>query len=261
MKTPTTCTMRKSIDRHFSGKIDVPEETSMRQHLSDCQDCREYYQRHLALASLDPKGLSAKERLGRGLGLVPPRISWWLPSLVAATAAAVVLGLVIFAPWKDHRDGSKLDSEFVSRGNTLFSEPAHLYVYKFQKDGSPVLVKEEIQYDDELMFAYELSVSKKWLMVFGIDEQHRVYWYYPAWLDEKENPNALLLDNSSGVHELPQAVRHNLQGKTLVIYGWFVDQQVSVREVESLLQNQPVQNVQLPLPGAVMAKTILQVTH
>jgi MFS family permease len=61
--------VRELVERHFAGTILPVEERSLRPHLPGCDPCRDYYERHLVLARLDPEALSAQERLARGLGL------------------------------------------------------------------------------------------------------------------------------------------------------------------------------------------------
>ena len=57
-----------AIDAHFAGRTSVAAEATMRAHLPACPTCREAYQRHLVVAELDPRAISAQDRLGKALG-------------------------------------------------------------------------------------------------------------------------------------------------------------------------------------------------
>ena len=90
------CTATHRVDRHFDGTLSASEEHAMREHLPACTGCRARYERRLLLAELDPAALSAKDRIGRGLGLAKPApialaARWGAPAMAFAVAAAVLL--------------------------------------------------------------------------------------------------------------------------------------------------------------------------
>src|SRR5258705_8522802 len=59
------------VDAHFAGSISPLRERDLRSHLPACETCRDYYERHLLLSSLDPQAKRPQDRLGMGLGLSP----------------------------------------------------------------------------------------------------------------------------------------------------------------------------------------------
>ena len=59
---------RNLIDRHFEGAATPTTESAMRAHLDRCAGCRDYYDRCALLGQLDPRAVSAEERLAVGLG-------------------------------------------------------------------------------------------------------------------------------------------------------------------------------------------------
>jgi hypothetical protein len=221
----TRCPTQHLVDRHFAGRIRPAEERRLREHLPGCPRCTRYYERHRLLAELDPGSLPAEERLARGLGLSDPWRRWlanaWRPPMLlaaAATAAAIAL-LAVREPAGD----------FAARGVGA-TAPA-IGAYRVTAGGKPVELGETMAAGDELAFAYENPGGKRHLLIFGIDEHRHVYWYHPAWVDPESTPAAVPI--AEGRHELPEAVAHELDGAELTLVGVFVDEVMTVREVEA----------------------------
>ena len=62
---------RSLMRAHFGLDISSGRERQLRLHLVECAECSAWYERHLLVASLDPKAPSAERRLAVGLGLKP----------------------------------------------------------------------------------------------------------------------------------------------------------------------------------------------
>jgi hypothetical protein len=245
------CPSQSSIDKHFDGTIAPHAERVMREHLSTCEPCRKYYERHLLLASLDPLALPAEERIAKGLGLGRRRVGSVIP-IGAMGALAVAAAVVLFV-----RSGTP-PSGFSARGNVSSIPLSRVVVYDVQPGERPVIAGDVVGRKDELAFAYENGAAKSRLMVFGLDEHRHVYWFYPAWTNASDNPVAVPIERGATRRELPEAVSHSLDGEHLEVHALFVDQPVSVREVESLLAKQA--SGSLPITGAVETTTQLHVT-
>lgn len=101
-------------------------------------------------------------------------------------------------------------------------------VYELRlKDGQP------------LAFAYlnQSPNAFEYLMIFGVDEQYEVYWFYPAWTDSRTNPMAYPIRPSLKAVELPEQVTHSFAGHWLRIFGVFTKQgDLSVQQVEQAIQ-------------------------
>jgi Putative zinc-finger len=245
------CPVRTSIDRHFEGTISPRDERRMREHLPACESCHEYYERHLVLARLDPAALPAEGRVGKGLGFGRRRFATVIPlGVIGTLAAAAALMLVV-------RSGGDPNG-FSARGNVSTAPASRVVVYDVQPGKAPILAGETIGRHDELAFAYENGAAKSRLMVFGLDEHRHVYWFYPAWTRESDNPVAVPIERGASRRELPEAVSQALDGALLEVHALFVDQPISVREVETLVRTQvPEPSASaappspLPIPGAV----------
>jgi hypothetical protein len=70
-------------------------------------------------------------------------------------------------------------------------------------------------------------------MIFAIDGAGHVAWYHPAWTDPADNPRAVPITKQVGFMELPEAVRHSLQGPSLTVHALFMDKALDVRAVEA----------------------------
>jgi hypothetical protein len=254
MSSPTrrlTPCARRLIDRHFAGRITAGQERTLRQHLSGCPECQDYYERHLLLCQVDPRGLDAKTRLGRGLGLQPAPRSirvLWLTAAAAAATATVLLAVLSW-PLSQNPDG------FAVRGGA--PDQAQLLVYRVRPGMPAELVQDEISATDELAFAYQNGAGKKWLLVFGTDEHNSVYWYHPGWKDASSNPSAVPLEPSFEPVELPEAIQHSLRGSQLSIHALFADRRLSVRQIEAML-NRPGK---LSIPSGIHRVLPLRVRH
>jgi hypothetical protein len=235
--------VRPLIDDHFRVAITPDREHEMREHLAGCDECRTYYNRHLVLASLDPKAKSDEARIGVGLGFRPERAPWLslprLSGVVALAGAVAVLTIFVRQP---------AAPEFASRGASAPS----VQIFTIAKSGGKAMpVEKKIAATDSLAFAYTNPDRAHRLMVFALDEHRHVYWYYPSWENPAENPQAILAPPTDKPRELPDAVQHSLDGNELEIHAVFVDKPWTVKEVE-----QQIASGRLDIPDAVRTETL-----
>jgi hypothetical protein len=240
----TVCIERAHIDRHFAGTIAPAAERTLREHMPACERCRAYYGRWLLLSKLDPTALPGKERIARGLGVRRPQP---LRKALAFGALPVIAVAAAFVLWL--RAAPPATDGFTARGGAHAEAPSRVYVYEVRPGAAPALAGDTIGRHGELAFAYENGAAKNRVMVFGEDEHGHVYWFYPAWSNEAENPVAVPIAADGRRHELPDAIRHDIDGTKLEIHALFVDRPVSVREVEVLVHERPA--APLEIPGSV----------
>lgn len=262
-----SCKDRALIDGHFEGTIRPAEERVMREHLVTCEPCRAYYRRRLLLAKLDPEAPKAEARIARGLGLGAPegarRASRRaiVPIVAATLSLAAALLLFVRAPTGDEGftprgalEGSALST----------SDGPSIGVFRFPKDSAgPMLVAgadAPIAADDELGFSYQ-NPDRSHLMIFGVDESQRVYWFHPAWTNPTDNPSAIPIARGGGVHELREAIRHPLAGRRLEVHGLFLDRALTVREVEALVAARSAPRTPIVVDGGVDQIVELEVTR
>lgn len=225
-------TTRRQVDEHFARRTTPEHERAMREHLVTCDACRGYYERHLLLERLTPSAPSPRERIGRSLGLrAPPapstrRWSWAALSLAGATAVALLVS----------REPIPNAPEFVARG-VLHADAAHadVHVFEVRHDGSAFPLDETMDASSGLAFAYRNPEGARYLLVFGVDELDNVYWYFPSWSDEGDDPRAVAIESTTLLTELPEVVDHGYKGSQLRLFALFADEPWDVRAVESAL--------------------------
>ncbi|MDP9034591.1 MAG: hypothetical protein M3O50_07265 [Myxococcota bacterium] len=245
--------MRAHISRHFKGAITPPAERAMREHLPTCDSCRELYGRHLLLNQLDPmSALSSEERIARGLGFHRRQSAGVVGRLaLVAVAAAAAAALVVARSAPEVRG-------FTARGSIATpDQQSRVFVYDV-RDGVPAPVGASLKNGDELAFAYVNGAGKRRLAIFGIDEDRHVYWFFPAWTEQSTDPTAIPIESDERRHELPEAIRHRFLGKHLEIHSVFVDQAITTRQIEALLEDDGGRA--LSIPHAVESSLSLEVT-
>ena len=266
---------RAAIGAHFAGRASPATETAMRAHMTDCSDCRGFYKRHHLLARLDPAALPAEERIGRALGFRARRAESFrarLRTLVfptMATACVALAVLVIFDARPNIDMGTlggfpnppamvraeqssaaphAIDVEPIARdtGSAMAKTP-HLLVYRFAPGAhTPALVQGNVgsvgsvgsmRNGDELAFAYTNPAARRYVAIFGVDDHQRVYWFHPAWREGAPAPAALPAAAGPGPFELPEAIRHAIDGRRLAIHALFADRAVGVEEIEAAVRS------------------------
>jgi hypothetical protein len=243
----TTCIERALVDSHFRGEISAKDERRMRSHLTDCGTCQSHYRRRQILAQLDPEAPTPEERLAKGLGLGAERSKLLWPMLVSALACAAALVFVLRAP---------SDDGFRARGslNSSASTESTISVYRVS-DRTVLSTSGSFHRDDELAFTYDNTSHEPYVMIFGVDEHDRVYWFYPAWTDESENPMAVKTDPGRVTVALPEAIKHPFEGSKLTVHGLFLDTPRTVRDVEAALRDHQLGG----MPGAIDRTTTFEV--
>lgn len=242
---------RRAIRAHF-GRGNRPErEHSMFGHVKECAACRAVYQHYAAFAAIDPDAVSREERLLRGLG-VRRRSFWptWVPITAAGAAAALTAVLLFGVPWRQGYDDS-----FTVRGQAASAATPELVAYRVLDEGA-VPVVDRIAPGDRLAFTYANPTGAAYLLVFALDVEGEVYWYYPAWTSSRDDPAAVPIVKTSKFVELGEAVRHALPTGTLRLVAAFVDRPWRVRAIEALLSSRhPGDPIDVP-GGKVLVRSV-----
>ena len=78
--------------------------------------------------------------------------------------------------------------------------------------------------------------GRRYLAIFGVDENRRVYWFHPAWTEGVPAPAALPTAAGPGLHELPEAIHHAIDGRQLTVHALFADRAIGVEEIEAAVR-------------------------
>jgi hypothetical protein len=223
----------RTIADHFSGRTSPRAESAMRAHMPACTECREVYQGYLILEQLDPTAMPARQRIAHGLALLVPRSlrvsAWWL-------ALAIPVATALMLAWLPARTADPVQlaaGTFTARSTDLGSalRPG-FWVYRLDAADQPRMVDRVINRGDELAFAYSNPGGKLYLMIFAVDDKRKVYWFHPAWPTGASPPVARPALPGPGPHELPEAIRHDLEGRHLQLYALFTDVKLDTMTIE-----------------------------
>jgi hypothetical protein len=215
---------RRRVERAFAGGNLAAGALGMRAHLAGCPLCRERYRRQLIAEAALPDGEErAGERLWREVERVAARphpARPWLISLALATAAAAVLMIARPTPP-------------VARGPAGAALAPSLHVFRASESGVEP-VAGQIHAGDGLLFAYSNPGSAySHLMVFAADQRGHVYWYYPAYQREGEDPRAVAIEPYRTGVELREVIRQPLPPGPLRLYALFLSTAEPVSAIEA----------------------------
>jgi Putative zinc-finger len=223
---------RRAIPAYFRGRVAAPADRALRAHLPGCASCRHLYQRHLVLAHLDPRALSAEQRIAAVLGIGPAR-RWrwgrWLATLTVPVAVAAA-ALVVIPRHPPRVDG---EGAFAARGLPPAARQPSFWTYRIRAAGTPELANRALGAADELAFAYSNPGGKRFLMIFGVDEHRHVYWFHPAWRPGQASPLAIPASQGPGPFELDEAIHHDLDAHRLTVYAAFSEWPLDAAAVEA----------------------------
>ncbi len=109
-----------------------------------------------------------------------------------------------------------------------------LTAYRISTDGVPSPLGDTMDAGDGLLFSYtNLGQSPfQYLMVFAVDEEGEIFWYYPAYMAEGTNPVSIPIRPGVLNFELTDKVVHSFREGSISIVGLFSDQLLGVLEVE-----------------------------
>jgi hypothetical protein len=155
-------------------------------------------------------------------------------------AAAAALTLILPAVFL--MDGGiapeKAQPEFRRKSASGTSDPRvrwiALNVFRLSGNEAPTPLGDTLQPQDGLIFQYtNLGPSPfSYLMVFAIDEEDRVYWYYPAFLDESSDPPAIPIQTGASRVGLHEVIGHPYAEGQLTIFALFSDNELLVSDIE-----------------------------
>jgi hypothetical protein len=256
MKRLTESRARALIEAHFSRRISPSEERIMRAHLEACEACGKVYDAHLLFEKMSGESERWRDRLATGLGLDTGRQRAAAPVWLAAgfVAAAALLLLRVGAA---KHGGANAEPEFAARGTMVAEEPrVRVYTLDPVREVDP---NRRVKASDRLAFAYTNPTAFRNLLVFGVDEHRHVYWYYPAWHSRDEHPRAVAIEGGPAARELPEGIRHDLDGHRLTVHAVFLNEEMPVERVEEIVAGVASQDEPLHLPGAYEQRVTVDV--
>lgn len=282
-----SCPEREELVRDVDGELSVNRHRELEHHLQQCAACARTRQDLLRMVDrIQPdEGEFEDPELVEGImrALPPPGATdpapepraWWRALRVGVPALAAAAALLVAGSWwlADRRPAEPGEPaargrpEFVPRGGAaddperwvaleIFSKPAPREPYR--------AAGQSIGADGALAFAYRnVGGRYRYLMIFAVAGDGRIYWYYPAYERAGDDPSSVPIEE--GRHKLPDEVEHDLRGGALRIVGLFSREPLRVSAVEravsaALARGGGLSHLgRLPFAGSGQASRIVQV--
>ena len=225
---------------HLAATTSLDEERALRRLVAEDVETRALFTLLLSAEDqqADGDGLAARQAR-HARTLFPPkaptrRLPRWLPSLALAASLCAVALVVAFqlSPYL----GSDRGAGALSPKPAASSPDRYVSVVAYRRASGAerfVEAKGWLRSDDALAFAYSNGGSNPYshLMLFGLDEQLRVYWYYPAFSDPSSNPVSIRVAGGDDL-ELPDHISHRYEGRRLRLFALFSRKPLDVAGVE-----------------------------
>lgn len=134
-----------------------------------------------------------------------------------------------------------------------------LNVFRLSGNTEPAPLQKTLHADDGVLFAYTNLGPEPFshLMVFAVDDRRQVYWYYPAFLDVRDDPEGIAIEKGVSRAGLQEVVVHPFPEGTVTIYGLFSDEPHTVSEVEAAVRGGILDSAELESAlGGVRVKSV-----
>ncbi len=179
-------------------------------------------------------------------------------SFIAASgvtlAALVAIGVVWWsAPREPSGDGLRV------KGSSPRSW-AGVRITRLDSDGVAHPLEQRLASTDRLAFAYTNGGPTPFshLLIFAVASTGQVFWYFPAWLDGREDPKAIAIKPSTQPIDLEEQIGHELPVGPLEIDAVFLDRPLSVTQLEQLVLDGGLGRP-LPVPSALQQRFTVEV--
>jgi len=242
---------RRWLSQYFEGELSPKRSNAILIHIKGCSRCRTLFR--FLEESLSPndhqlldlrqkrlaKMLFSEENLSQDpTKSIQCEVSFFYRIRKPVFITAALLGLFGIGLQSMHWVN---DSEFREKSNQLLKPEAQVRFSVFSRNQHGKLEKQApiIRNNQALAFAYTNSGQNpyKHLLLFGVDENYIIYWYYPAFLNDQENPSAYPISSGVGI-ELKEEVSHHYEGRLLKIFGLFMKEpSLRVKAVEAFVHN------------------------
>jgi hypothetical protein len=245
------CALLARVDAHFERHLPADEIHALFEHLPDCPSCCDRYEKQLLIETLDPQAPGPKVRMRAGLAPVAPRRI----GVVVAAGVFAVAASALFVVGR-----ARPGESFSPRGHARnFDTSPRIEIYRVAPGTPARRIEDTIGKNDDLAFAYANPTGKLRLLVFAVDEHRHIYWYYPAWTDPKDAPQAVPIRQSKELVEMDEAVVQPIDASHVTLFAVFTDEPVDVHEVEARVASLRIVGQNLGLHDAFETSRTLEV--
>lgn len=252
------------LSAYLEGEVTASERAGVEAWLKDSAEARRTLDqlsnvRELlgapatALESID---LAARVRTAVRRPVAPrtgPRMPLWLG------AAAACVALVSFFSLRPRVVGDGA-AEFRAKGNALrISEGnrwAGIQVYRVSDGGAPERLGPRVGARDGFVFSYTNIGAQpfRYLMIFAVDANEKVRWFYPAYESAGTNPESISIERGRANVPLGELLQHDFARGSLSLYALFTNQPANVLEIEEWVVKNGRPDRKSPVAGGVLQR-------
>ena len=160
--------------------------------------------------------------------------------LAAAAVTAILLPAILFlkGPPSPAENTAGFRAKSAKKHVDNRSRWIALNVFRLSGNEAAEQVASTLHAKDGLLFSYTNLGPKPFsrLMVFAVDHARRVYWYYPAYLDERDDPKGISIAKGVSRAGLREVIAHPYREGALTIFGLFSDGPLTVSAVEAAVR-------------------------
>lgn len=266
------CPSDEAFAALLDGELTHNQALAVREHAQGCAACRAR-EAHLsrvasALSRLElPADEAFVASVSARLQARPERARRTvLPALAAAAALVVVVATQ--APRLAETTSRRTSSPPVARGATSPSPGRHLGFEAFVHPGSraqarrPLREGEALAPGDGLSFLlYNRSQREARFLLFAVDAERTVHWFYPAYLAPGTDPTSPVLAAAPEVVSLGEGVTPDRPAAgAFQVVAVFAPEELRVQQVEQILAEGSLEALRRRYPAAEVQVINAQVT-
>jgi hypothetical protein len=250
-----TASERAAID------AELEESASLRRTLAELESLRSL----LAAPATELESIDLAARVQNALRRpaaatalrTPPAPPFWRRSRSAAFgfALAAALGAVVFGA--QHAGGPE---EFRAKSNGSPELEARRWAgvraYRVVGQNSPAPLGATLSMSDGLVFSYTNLGTHAfgYLMIFGVDANDDVRWFYPVYMTVEENPESVPIERGRANVALGDVVQQEFAEGPLALYALFSDERADVQSIERWVRSHGRRGSDSPLPHGLLQR-------
>lgn len=261
------------LTAYLEGEVTASERAKIEAELNDSAEARRTLEQLRKVSKLlgapapelESMDLTARVRAAvRQPAPLPTPRSRRLASLWLGLAACLgAVALFALNPQQTRNDDS---SEFHTKANrTAGSEGnrwAGIQIFRVRGGAAPERLGGEMKSGDGLVFSYTNLGEHpfEYLMIFAVDGENQVRWFYPAYESAGTNPESIAIERGHASVALGELLQHDFADGSLSIYALFTNVKANVLQIENWVKQHGAPT-ESPVPDGVLQRIDTRVTR
>lgn len=254
---------------YLEGEVTASERAAIEAELEESASARRMLgelEAVTALLGAPAPELEAMDLAGRVQGALrrpsSPRAAtpvkpsaWKSRSMTLAVGLAAALGVGLLLVRSPERP-----EEFRAKSNASAGIESRRWAgvraYRVAGQKSPEPLGTTLHASDGLVFSYTNLGAHAfgYLMIFGVDANGDVRWFYPAYLSAAENPQSIPIERNRANVALGEVVEQDFAAGPLTLYALFSDARADVRSIERWVKERERGASESPLTGGLLQR-------